>query len=111
MLYAKYARMPFWGSTRMSCGIILRGQKTITWLFRMNTVMVSSFFLIAIVLYVYRCFLSGGSLADALVEARKSGRFFTESQLQNVLIQIAKGLKYIHSQNLVHLDIKPGTVK
>lgn len=61
--------------------------------------------------FIYHYLLSGGSLADALVEARKSGHFFTESQLQNVLIQIAKGLKYIHSQNLVHLDIKPGTVK
>lgn len=52
--------------------------------------------------------LSGGSLADIIEERRSSGKTFSEEELKVILYQIAKGLKYIHSQNLVHLDIKPG---
>jgi len=29
---------------------------------------------------------------------------------EDVLLQLAKGLKYIHSKNIVHLDIKPANV-
>ena len=39
---------------------------------------------------------------------RQRGSHFTESELINILYQLAQGLRYIHSQNLVHLDIKPG---
>ena len=50
----------------------------------------------------------GGSLADALSEERKKNKCLSEAELTDILIQIAQGLKYIHSQNLVHLDIKLG---
>ena len=52
--------------------------------------------------------LEGGSLADVLVEAEKSGKYFSEAEAKDVLVQVAKGLRYIHSQSLVHMDIKPG---
>lgn len=32
----------------------------------------------------------------------------SESDFKQVLLHVAQGLKLIHSQNLVHLDIKPG---
>ena len=51
---------------------------------------------------------TGGSLADVLAEAEKNNKYLSECEAGNVLIQVAKGLRYIHSQNLVHLDIKPG---
>lgn len=34
-------------------------------------------------------------------------RYFSESELKDLLLQVARGLKYIHSMSLVHMDIKP----
>uniref|UniRef100_H2YY56 non-specific protein-tyrosine kinase n=1 Tax=Ciona savignyi TaxID=51511 RepID=H2YY56_CIOSA len=55
-------------------------------------------------------YCNGGSLADVLSQNQKNGTSMSEKDALNVLVQIAKGLKYIHSQNLVHLDIKPGNI-
>ncbi|XP_076339444.1 wee1-like protein kinase 2 [Tachypleus tridentatus] len=55
-------------------------------------------------------YCNGGSLANAVIENRKSGRHFSEEELKQILLQVAEGLKYIHSQNLVHMDIKPGNI-
>ena len=51
---------------------------------------------------------AGGSLAEFVEEHRRTGRHFSESELTNILYQVVQGLRYIHSQNLVHLDLKPG---
>ena len=53
-------------------------------------------------------FFPGGSLAEYVEEHRRTGGHFSESELANILYQVSQGLRYIHSQNLVHLDIKPG---
>ena len=53
--------------------------------------------------------VAGGSLAGLIARNHKQGLNMSECELKQVLIQISKGLLYIHSQNLVHLDIKPGT--
>ncbi|KAH0620895.1 hypothetical protein JD844_021777 [Phrynosoma platyrhinos] len=34
-------------------------------------------------------------------------RYFSEPELKDLLLQVARGLKYIHSMSLVHMDIKP----
>ena len=31
-------------------------------------------------------------------------------EVKQILMQIATGMKYIHAQNLVHLDIKPANI-
>jgi len=59
------------------------------------------------VLCVYLTY-TGGSLQDVLTQNRLDGRRFSELELKLLLFQVAQGLKYIHSQHLVHLDIKPG---
>lgn len=53
--------------------------------------------------------ISGGSLSDAIVKKEAQGELFTEAELKDLLLQVAMGLKYIHSSGLVHLDVKPST--
>lgn len=53
-------------------------------------------------------YCNGGSLAD-LVE-HKPGRKLNEHTLKQVMLHVAKGLKYIHSLQLVHMDIKPANI-
>ncbi|XP_072015834.1 wee1-like protein kinase 1-A isoform X2 [Amphiura filiformis] len=55
-------------------------------------------------------FCNGGSLADAIQEHRQTGVSFTETELKQLLLQLAQGLHFIHSQGLVHMDIKPGNI-
>ena len=53
-------------------------------------------------------FFTGGSLAELLSQQQSQNQLFSENELTQLLLQTAQGLKYIHSQNLVHLDVKPG---
>ncbi|KAM9301655.1 wee1-like protein kinase [Gastrophryne carolinensis] len=55
-------------------------------------------------------YCNGGSLADAISEKYRSMCFFTEPELKDLLLQVARGLKYIHSMCLVHMDIKPSNI-
>jgi wee1-like protein kinase len=54
--------------------------------------------------------LTGGSLAEMIEANRKTGRRLDETEFKQILLHVAQGLRYIHSQNLVHLDVKPGNV-
>ena len=76
-------------------------------------------------------FCNGGSLAEVIAAKRQSveeaelalmsqergdavaapeSHYFGEAEVKQILLQIATGLKYIHAQNLVHLDIKPANI-
>lgn len=59
-------------------------------------------------MFIQNEFCNGGSLADVIAEQRTQQDKFSESELRRLMIHLAQGLKYIHSQGLVHLDIKPG---
>lgn len=50
-------------------------------------------------------YCNGSSLQTLLQE-----RHLSESELRTLLIHIAEGLKYIHSNDLVHMDIKAGNI-
>ncbi|XP_058819322.1 wee1-like protein kinase [Topomyia yanbarensis] len=50
-------------------------------------------------------FCNGGSLHTLLQE-----RILKESELRMLLLHIAEGLKYIHSNDLVHMDLKAGNI-
>lgn len=55
-------------------------------------------------------FCNEGSLADAIQRNARNGEHFSEKDLRRILLHVAEGLRYIHSQNLVHMDIKPGNI-
>lgn len=55
-------------------------------------------------------YCNGGSLADAIASLQKEGKNFTEVELCQLLQHVAEGLRYIHSMQLVHMDIKPGNI-
>merc|ERR1719352_1100621 len=61
-------------------------------------------------IYIQNEFCDGGSLEQKVEDARASGHVFSEDELHRLLLHVGKGLKYIHSRQLVHLDIKPGNI-
>lgn len=58
--------------------------------------------------YIQTEYCNGGSLIEEMVTHQKRGTRFTEAELKDILRQTAHGLKYMHSLNLAHMDIKPG---
>ncbi|KAK6312229.1 hypothetical protein J4Q44_G00178930 [Coregonus suidteri] len=55
-------------------------------------------------------YCNGGTLADVVTENYRTMRFFSQLDLKDLLLQVARGLKYIHSTSLVHMDIKPSNI-
>merc|ERR1719266_1156383 len=60
--------------------------------------------------YIQNEYCEGGSLAAKIQEFRMTGKRFTEAELKRILLHLAKGLDYIHSKLLVHLDVKPENI-
>nr|CAA12274.1 wee1-like kinase [Platynereis dumerilii] len=61
-------------------------------------------------MYIQNEFCNGGSLADLCADNEKEDTLMTEAELKQLLLQVSQGLRYVHSQNLVHLDIKLGNI-
>ena len=57
--------------------------------------------------YIVMDFCNGGTLSSILGEYKlKHGEPFPQEIIQHFMRQIVKGLKYIHSKNIIHRDIK-----
>lgn len=52
-------------------------------------------------------YCNGGTLSDVIAENNRRIHFLSELELKDLLLQVSRGLKYIHSTALVHMDIKP----
>ncbi|XP_025156397.1 wee1-like protein kinase isoform X2 [Harpegnathos saltator] len=55
-------------------------------------------------------YCNGGSLADVIARLQTQKTHLSEPELRQLLLHIAEGLRYIHSMQLVHMDIKPGNI-
>ncbi|XP_064192974.1 wee1-like protein kinase 1-A [Anguilla rostrata] len=55
-------------------------------------------------------YCNGGTLSDTISENYRTLRFLSEMELKDLLLQVSRGLKYIHSTSLVHMDIKPSNI-
>ncbi|XP_014609345.1 PREDICTED: wee1-like protein kinase [Polistes canadensis] len=55
-------------------------------------------------------YCNGGSLADAILNLHNEKKQFSETEMRQLLLHVAEGLRYIHSVQLVHMDIKPGNI-
>ena len=53
-------------------------------------------------------YCNGGSLAEHIEINKYNNKIMSETDLKVLLLHTVKGLGYMHSLNLVHLDIKPG---
>ena len=62
-------------------------------------------------MFIQSEYCNGGSVADVIQDHRinRLGGFSTE-MANELLKQISSGLKYIHEQDLAHLDIKPANI-
>lgn len=54
------------------------------------------------------CIAKGGNLGEVIAVNMRKGTVLGIADLAQILMQVSQGLKFIHAQGLVHLDIKPG---
>lgn len=52
--------------------------------------------------------LKGGQLRQLMKETIKEGRTFTEEEASMIIKGIVEGIAYIHSNDTIHRDLKPG---
>jgi len=60
--------------------------------------------------FIQNEFCEKGSLSEKIEEKRVSGESFSEAELKKILKHTLKGLHYIHSKQMAHLDIKPENI-
>lgn len=52
-------------------------------------------------------YCNGGTLSDVISDNYRRLSYLSELEMKDLLLQVTRGLKYIHAMSLVHMDIKP----
>ncbi|MBS1197971.1 MAG: serine/threonine protein kinase [Proteobacteria bacterium] len=75
-----------------------------------NVVQVLNFFRANETAYMVMRYEEGISLAEHLLAMYKKGRNFDEDTLRALFVRLLSGLREVHLQKLLHLDIKPANI-
>merc|ERR1712088_725186 len=60
--------------------------------------------------FIQNEYCNGGTLGMQIRQKKALGEKFSEAELAKVLLDVMSGLKYMHSKQLAHLDIKPDNI-
>ena len=55
-------------------------------------------------------YANGGDLHDFVQNCQKIGKSLDEATVQDLVLQILSGLNHMHSQNILHRDLKPRNI-
>jgi eukaryotic-like serine/threonine-protein kinase len=77
-----------------------------------SVVSVLNFFRQNETVYLVMNYLQGATLQDFIMAGRqiKSGKAFSESTIRSVFDEILQGLRVVHQNKMLHLDIKPANL-
>jgi len=75
-----------------------------------NVVRVLNFFRANETVYMVMAYESGHSLQDHIQRQRSKGRNCSEAFVRQIFTQVLKGLREVHTNKLLHLDLKPANI-
>lgn len=75
-----------------------------------NVVQVLNFFRANETAYMVMRYEEGESLSERLLAMRSGNRRFNEDFLRNIFVRLLSGLREVHLQKLLHLDLKPANI-
>lgn len=75
-----------------------------------NIVQVLNFFRANETAYMVMRYEDGVSLSEHLLNMRQNSEQFDEATLRTLFVRLLSGLREVHLQKLLHLDIKPGNI-
>lgn len=75
-----------------------------------NVVRVLNFFRANETVYMVMAYESGYSLQDHILRQRGKQRNLSEAFIRQIFVQILNGLREVHANQLLHLDIKPANI-
>ena len=75
-----------------------------------NVVGVLNFFRANETVYMVMSYESGHSLQEHILRQRARGRTVSEAFIRRIFIQVLNGLREVHANSLLHLDLKPANI-
>ncbi|MBY0557736.1 MAG: serine/threonine protein kinase [Burkholderiaceae bacterium] len=75
-----------------------------------NVVSVRNFFRAHETVYMVMAYESGDTLQDYIARQRSRNSRVGEAFIRSVFVQLLKGLRTVHAQKLLHLDLKPANI-
>lgn len=75
-----------------------------------NVVRVLNFFRAHETVYMVMAFEAGHTLQDLIDERRAAGAMLDEDRLRTIFHQLLQGLREVHANKLLHLDLKPANI-